>query len=70
MTDMTDLAPDPLADARVAALIQAATSIAREMDFMLRHNPDKDGGMYRDALTETQAALAALSPTGGKDDTL
>jgi hypothetical protein len=51
-----DLAPDA---AKVAALVEAAQDLAREMEFMLRHNPDKDGGMYRDAVNAARAALAA-----------
>jgi len=48
----------------VRALVEAATDLAREMAFMLRHNPEKDGGMYRDALSATEAALAPFARKG------
>ena len=48
---------DPTQDERVARLVEAAKVLAREMDFMLRQNPRKDGGMYREATNAVQSAL-------------
>jgi len=48
---------DPTQDERVKRLVEAAKVLAREMDFMLRQNPRKDGGMYREATNAVQSAL-------------
>jgi hypothetical protein len=58
--DLPPTLAQALAVPEIAALVEAAADLAREMAFMLRHNPEKDGGMYRDALNAARAALAAL----------
>lgn len=38
-------------------LVLALTNLAHEMRFMLKVNPDKDGGLYRQRLTEAEDVL-------------
>jgi hypothetical protein len=45
----------------VWALRDAAKCLAREMAFLLRTNPKMDGGLYREALDATTAALAPFT---------
>jgi hypothetical protein len=54
--DLAALASQPaVADAWVR---DALVNLAHEMRFLLRQNPDKDGGLYRQRLDEADAALA------------
>ena len=41
-----------------AGVREALVNLAHEMRFLLRQNPDKDGGLYRQRLDEADAALA------------
>lgn len=59
-------APDsgnvPAGCAEREALRSALTNLCMEMSHMLRTNPKKDGGLYRQRLEEGRAALRAASP--------
>lgn len=58
-----DLAPDPLGDARVTALVVAAARVS-----YLQSGGPRTGIQSEQWNTELRTALAALSPTGGNDD--
>lgn len=45
----------------VRALRDSAKFLAYEMAFLLRNHPEMDGGLYREALDATVAALAPLT---------
>ena len=51
----TPPAPTAAVDGEV---VKALVNLAHEMRFLLRHNPDKDGGLYRLRLDEADAAIA------------
>ncbi|MER9217909.1 hypothetical protein NKI48_03090 [Mesorhizobium sp. M0644] len=56
-----DLLATPLNPEATRRLLTALTNLAHEMRFLLRQNPEKDGGLYRQRLDEADAAIAKAS---------
>jgi hypothetical protein len=49
--------PNAFLIASAPELYKALSNLAHEIRYMLRTNPEKDGGMYRQRLTEAEVAL-------------
>jgi hypothetical protein len=68
MPDMTDLAPDPLADPRVAALVEALQEAARQHRIIAGMDLMSASSVAYNAAREAEAALAAFNTTTGDKD--
>lgn len=51
----------PTSPPSTKGVTEALANLAHEMRFLLRQNPEKDGGLYRQRLDEAESALASLS---------